>query len=165
VGFTLIGGNYYYFKKYQYAVTFSSKRLSGQGLTQEDLDKGLSTIDEKIHQICPQFERWDNLYGEKSKVRPKFLSSSCVLNDHESDDSSKNSDGDGTQTECTIPLISRELTPTPQTLSSEEESQTQGFSTGVKRKFNFKSLNIQKKRLGESKYATSTSGPYSISFR
>lgn len=53
-----------------YKKTKQESERTGWGLTDEDTDKGITTIDLKLDAMCPYFERLDALFGDRQNVTP-----------------------------------------------------------------------------------------------
>ncbi|CAG8636836.1 15120_t:CDS:2, partial [Dentiscutata heterogama] len=65
---------------------------SGWGLTEDDHEKDITTIEAKLEELCPYYSRIDTIYGEKQNVQPTFLenfrlndedNTSKILNDED----------------------------------------------------------------------------------
>lgn len=52
---------------------------TGFGVTENDLMKGVSTIDQKLNQMCTYFPLMNELYGERQNVCPSYTINSTDL--------------------------------------------------------------------------------------
>jgi hypothetical protein len=57
----------YYFNKYR-KLKQCIMAETGYGVTDEDRERGIVTIDQKNDDLCPYYERMDSLYGEDANV-------------------------------------------------------------------------------------------------
>ncbi|KAF5195668.1 hypothetical protein FRX31_014746 [Thalictrum thalictroides] len=55
------------------------QKKTGSGLTDEDRQKGIFSISQKLNTICPFFERMDLLFGNKPNINPLVIDSSNWL--------------------------------------------------------------------------------------
>ncbi|CAM6114749.1 unnamed protein product [Calypogeia fissa] len=69
-----------YVKKYKEARELQNQ--SGGGLNEAEVDAGI-TLEDKLNQICPHFERMHALYGGRANVAPPVISNHGVGDDDE----------------------------------------------------------------------------------
>ena len=84
---------------------------TGFGLTDEDKENGIFTIMEKLEHMCPNFNKMDNLFGNRQNVMPSNVQESVLIeNDEQSD---KENDGDTLEEEeeGLSPKVSQLKTP------------------------------------------------------
>jgi len=57
----------------QYKKTVSESQGTGWGVTEADIKKGITTVEEKLENKCPYFRRLDNLFGERQNINPSSV--------------------------------------------------------------------------------------------
>jgi hypothetical protein len=62
-------GHWMTFKKL-YKKNRAKTTRTGWGVTQEDINCGICTIDAKLEELCPYYKQMDAIYGEKLNVSP-----------------------------------------------------------------------------------------------
>jgi hypothetical protein len=82
---TQMQGKFSYWRaKFSKAVAFQSAGSSGEGITDFDIANDIHTIADKLESICPFYYKWEEFYGEKPNMRPRFLVGSEVIDDNNS---------------------------------------------------------------------------------
>ena len=56
--------------KLNYIKANKFSRSTGAGVTEADIERGIHTVEDKLDDICPYYEKMDNLFGSMPNVWP-----------------------------------------------------------------------------------------------
>ena len=91
--------------KLNYIKANKFSRSTGAGVTESDLEKGINTLEEKLDEICPYYQKMDKLFGHMPNVQPL-----CQQDTQDTDDDgSVNKAQGGFQDLADFPSVSSNL--------------------------------------------------------